>query len=70
MIAKIIELVKQYETDIILAVGVLLISLLSFAVGYMTAKEQFKEPIRIEQIQDYGTKGTAEHPIRRFRNGR
>lgn len=55
MIAKIIELVKRYEADIILAVGVLLISLLSFAIGYMTAKEQFKEPIRIEQIQEHGT---------------
>ena len=55
MVAKIIELVKQYEADIILAIGVILISLLSFAIGYMTAKEQFKEPIRIEQIQEHGT---------------
>ena len=55
ILAKIVELVKRYEADIILAVGVLLISLLSFAIGYMTAKEQFKEPIRIEEIQEYGT---------------
>jgi len=55
-ISNFIELVKRYEADIILAIGVLLISLLSFAIGYMTAKEQFKEPIRIEQLQEYETK--------------
>jgi len=55
MISKIRENVKslsgfakKYESDIILAIGVVLISLLSFAVGYITAKEQLKEPIRIE----------------------
>ena len=53
-IANFIELVKRYEADIILAVGVILISLLSFAIGYMTAKEEFKEPIRIEEIQEHG----------------
>ena len=53
-ISNFIELVKRYEADIILAVGVILISLLSFAIGYMTAKEEFKEPIRIEEIQEYG----------------
>ena len=53
-IANFIELVKRYEADIILAIGVILISLLSFAIGYMTAKEEFKEPIRIEEIQEHG----------------
>jgi len=46
------EFLKKYETDIIIGVGVLLISLLSFAIGYLTAKEQLREPIRIEQIQE------------------
>ena len=50
-IAKLAGLVKRYETDIILAIGVVLISLLSFAIGYLTAKEQLKEPIQIEQTQ-------------------
>jgi len=54
MLAKLIEFVKRYEIDIMLAIGVILISLLSFAVGYLTAKEQLKEPIRIEQIQQDG----------------
>ena len=52
ILARIIEFVKRHEIDIILAVGVILISLLSFAAGFLTAKEQFKEPIRIEEIQD------------------
>lgn len=51
MIAKIVEFVKAYEADIILAAGVVLISFLSFAVGYITAKEQLKEPIQIEKSQ-------------------
>jgi len=49
MVAKAIQFVKDHESDIILAIGVILISLLSFAVGYLVAKEQLKEPIRIEQ---------------------
>ncbi|MEK7510084.1 MAG: hypothetical protein AAB567_00800 [Patescibacteria group bacterium] len=52
MLAKLIEFVKRHQSDIMLAIGVLLISLLSFAVGYLTAREQFKEPIQIG-IENY-----------------
>jgi len=55
ILEKISNGVKRYEIDIILAIGVVLVSLLSFAVGYLTAKEQLKEPIRVEQVQEYGT---------------
>jgi len=55
ILSRIKEFVKEHETDIILAIGVVLISLLSFAIGYLTAKEQLKEPIRIEQTQQHGT---------------
>jgi len=48
MLAKIIQFVKTHQADIILVIGVILISLLSFSVGYITAKQQEKEPIRIE----------------------
>lgn len=48
MLAKIKEFVKTYQADIILVIGVILISLLSFAMGYIVAKQQEKEPIRIE----------------------
>jgi hypothetical protein len=49
MISKIKEFVKTREGDIILAAGVIFVSLISFAVGYLAAQEQLKEPIRIEQ---------------------
>lgn len=48
-----LDFVKRHESDIILAIGVVLISLLSFAVGYITAKEQLKEPIRIIENVEY-----------------
>ena len=55
IIARAIEFVKRHETDIMLAMGVALISLLSFAAGYLTAREQLKEPIRVEQTKAYET---------------
>jgi hypothetical protein len=48
MLAKIKEFVKTHLDDIILVIGVILISLLSFAMGYIVAKQQEKEPLRIE----------------------
>ena len=48
MLTKIKEFVKSHQSDIILLIGVVLISLLSFAMGYIAAKYQEKEPIRIE----------------------
>jgi len=55
ILSRIKEFVKERETDVILGIGVVLVSLLSFAIGYLTAKEQLKEPIRIEQTQAHGT---------------
>jgi hypothetical protein len=49
ILSKFIQFVKIHQNDIILLIGVILISLLSFAMGYIVAKEQEKEPIRIEQ---------------------
>ncbi len=48
MLTKIKEFVKNHQNDIILLIGVVLISLLSFAMGYIVGKSQEKEPIRIE----------------------
>jgi len=48
MLTKIKEFVKKYQEDIILFIGVILISLFSFAIGYIVAKEQEKTPLRIE----------------------
>lgn len=55
IIAKIIFFVKTYENEIALFIAVFLVSLLSFALGYLSAKEDLKEPIKIEKI-DYETK--------------
>lgn len=58
MLTKIKEFVKTHQADIILVIGVILISLLSFAMGYIVAKQQEKEPIRIEY---YDTQNPATH---------
>ena len=52
MLAKIIQFVKSHQADIILVIGVILISLLSFALGYIVAKQQEKEPIKLETTND------------------
>ncbi len=44
--------IKKYQVDIILVIGVILISLLSFAAGYIVAKQQEKTPILFEEIQN------------------
>jgi len=52
MLAKLIKFVKKYQTDIILVIGVILISLLSFAVGYIMAEYQERGPIKFEMTND------------------
>ena len=49
MITKIKQFVKDNQADIILVVGVILISLLSFAAGYIVAKTMDRPPITIEE---------------------
>ena len=48
MLAEIRDFVKAHFYDIILFIIVALLILLSFAIGYITAKYQSKEPIQIE----------------------
>ncbi len=45
--------IKKNQQDIILVIGVVLVCLLSFAVGYITAKYQEKIPLKIEQGGSY-----------------
>ena len=47
---KYLEIIKKYHKDIILVIGVILISLFSFATGYITASLKDKEPLIIENI--------------------
>jgi len=51
MLRKVKESIKKNQEDIILVIGVILISLLSFALGFIVAKQQEKEPLRIEYEQ-------------------
>jgi len=44
--------IKKNQTDIILVIGVILISLLSFAAGYITANYQNKAPIEFEMNEN------------------
>jgi len=52
MLSKIIQFVKHNQGDIILLIGVILISLLSFAAGYIAGAWPEKEPIQIEETQN------------------
>jgi hypothetical protein len=54
IIAKLNEIVKiwggltkSHEIPIALGLAVMLVSLVSFGAGYLTAKEQLKQPLRI-----------------------
>jgi hypothetical protein len=42
MITRIKQFVNEKQGDIVLAIGVILISLLSFFLGYIVAKEELK----------------------------
>ncbi len=45
---KISNGVKAHQSDIMLVIGVILISLLSFAMGYIMAKTQDRLPLEFE----------------------
>jgi len=49
MLTKLKNFVKKNQADIVLVIGVILISLLSFAIGYITAKVCPKEPLKFEK---------------------
>ena len=52
MLSKIIQFVKNNQSDIILIIGVILISLFSFAAGYIVGAWPVKEPIQLEKTQN------------------
>jgi predicted RND superfamily exporter protein len=49
MLAKIARFVKANQAEIILVLAVILISLLSFSLGYLSFENDNKKEIRIEQ---------------------
>ncbi|OGZ18872.1 MAG: hypothetical protein A2175_02470 [Candidatus Nealsonbacteria bacterium RBG_13_42_11] len=52
MLSRLLQFVKEHQADIILLIGVILISLLSFAAGYIAARQQEKEPIKFETYEN------------------
>ena len=48
MLSKFFKFVKKNKEDIILFVGVALISFLSFTIGYIMSEANKKEPMQIE----------------------
>ena len=51
ILAKIFAFVKSHFSDIMLFIIITLLVLFAFAMGYITAKYQAKEPIQIIQKQ-------------------
>ncbi len=52
MYFKLAQFIKKHKGDALLLIVVVLISLFSFAIGFIVAvKKQEKEPIRIEKLQ-------------------
>jgi len=47
MLAKIKDFVKLHFSEAILFIVIVLLMMLAFAAGYITAKYQIKEPIQI-----------------------
>jgi len=52
MFKKFQTFIKDYSKEIVLTVAVILISLFSFAVGYITAKMESKKPLKIEKLEE------------------
>ena len=51
ILIKIKLFIKDNKEEIALIIGVFLISLISFGIGFLTAKEDIKEPIEIQYEQ-------------------
>ncbi|MFA5013279.1 MAG: hypothetical protein WC520_01805 [Candidatus Paceibacterota bacterium] len=49
MLTKITRFVKAKQDEIVLIIAVVLISLLSFSLGYISAVNDAKKPIKIEK---------------------
>ncbi|HLD70273.1 MAG TPA: hypothetical protein VI937_00065 [Negativicutes bacterium] len=49
ILAKLVDFVKAHASTIMLTILVMLFVLFSFACGYIIAKYQDREPIKIEQ---------------------
>ncbi|MDP3982394.1 MAG: hypothetical protein Q8P70_02530 [bacterium] len=52
ILSEIWEIVKGRSQEILLGLCVLLLSFLSFGIGYLVAKEDLREPLRIGEVPE------------------
>lgn len=53
------DFIKEHRNDVILFVGVVLISLLSFAAGFIFAHQQENVPLQLESFLQAGGNGVS-----------
>jgi hypothetical protein len=70
MLSELIKFVKRNQEDVILVAGVVLISLLSFAAGYIIAEIRNKEPLQFEERSSGLTKPVLCDRIQHILGGR
>jgi hypothetical protein len=63
MLSKIKDFVKKHQADIILTAGVILISLLSFAMGYIVSRTYDRPPLEFETFEVIDNKELGELPL-------
>ena len=56
MLLKLTQFFKKHQKDLVLLIFVILISLLSFAIGFIVAKQKEREPLRIEYYKNEKSK--------------
>ena len=49
MVAKIMDFVKAHFSDMVLFIVIVLLVMLAYAAGYITAKQWSREPIQVRQ---------------------
>lgn len=69
ILTKIIEIVKKYESDLVLMIGISCITIISFNMGRSVSPKQAKLPISIsqpshEQVLNTGGREVGKNPAR------
>ena len=52
MLLKLTQFFKKHQKDLVLLIFVILISLFSFAIGFIVAKQKEREPLKIEYYEN------------------
>ncbi|MBI2113443.1 MAG: hypothetical protein HYT50_02600 [Candidatus Wildermuthbacteria bacterium] len=52
ILSKARKLVKEHESDILLGIAVAILVFLAFGLGFLVARHQLKEPIRVQMNEN------------------